>query len=238
MLLNTAVKTIKRLSHRGDQAITSDQITTDIVACIMDARRDIIKDLPKEWLKKPATTPITTQVALRPAVYPLASDVQDTIKFWYVEGTAVYKLKRCLSDQEWFDAIYNYASSNNRPYWFRHIGLDANGLKQIELFPIESVSRTINYEYYKTVSTDMTVADINTEIPDVPTQNQDALWKGGLYYFLKQFDDPAQTVALSDYEKSLLGVNKSDQDGQDTTLAFTWGIQRSEPVGNNGVRIN
>lgn len=237
MLLNTAVKAVKMLSHRGDQAITVDQITTDIVACIMMARRDIISRLPKDWLKKSATVPLTCVPSTRPQCFDLATDVQDPIVFWYTVGTVVYKLKKVCSDYEWFSSVYNLSSSANKPYWYREIGPTTSQVKRIEIFPIPDIAYSINYEYFKTVATDMTTTDLNTEIPDIPTQNQDALQKGGLYYFLKSFDDPAQTQAEKDYQISLLQVDKSDQEDSDTALSFRFGVEYREPRGSNGMRI-
>lgn len=240
MTLLTAVNNVKKYGHKGDQTITTDDITSDIIGCIMDARRDIISRIPKKWLKKPAASPISTKKNLRPAVYSLASDVQDPIEFWYVEGTTIYHLQRALSDQEWFGRIYNFATAPNRPLWFREIGLDGSGNKQIELFPIELLDddvRKINYEYYKTVPTDMTVSNLNTEIPDVPGQLHNALWMGGLYFYMKAFDDPGQGVAKADYEAAMMNIDINDQNDADAQIALKWGVENLEPRGQNGIRI-
>ena len=106
-----------------------------------------------------------------------------------------------------------------------------------ELFPIPDTTYTIYWEYYKNVATDMTTSDLATEIPDIPTQNQDALWKGGLYYFYKMFDDTAQEIAYKDYKEALQALTNSDQNDADALLGFRWGVEFQEPRGANGIRI-
>lgn len=223
MLLNDAVKAVKRYSHRGDQSITSDQITIDIVAALEDARGEVISRIPKRWLLKPAAVAITTSDG--DYTYSLASDVQEPVVFRYTDSNTDYVLKKIDSDKEWFGQIYSSTEPRSNPIYYREIGNDASGYRQIELFPIPDGAYTINYEYYK-IPADMTVADLSTEIPDIPSHLQDAVWKGGLYYFYKMFDDPAQAIALQDFQKALQGVDEADEADQDSNLRFRWDIGR------------
>jgi hypothetical protein len=223
MILLKMVNKIKRSSHRGTQSLTTDQITADIVDCINDARRDVIKLVPKESLRKDATSPIATVAST--TTYSLASDVAFPIVFRYTSGGKEYVLAKIQSEREFFEKWYSANSSNNKPLWYLPLGYDGSGNKQIRLWPTPDAVYSINYAYYKDpTGTDLTVSDLNTSFPDFPNYLQDAMWKGGLYYFLKGFDDPGQGVALSDYEKAKVGDNIAENDASDEGLQFKFDL--------------
>lgn len=231
MLLNTVVKTVKRDSHRGSQSITTDLITTDIVACVNRALRDIEKLLPKRFWWKKGTIALTAGVAGTPAVYSLPSDLNEPSTLYYTVSNTYYLLKKVDSDIEWVKNIWNPLTPTNNPYLYREIGLDANGYRQIELFPVPGQSITLNVEYYKLKATDLTTANLTAEVPDIPDKYQDAVEKGALYYFLKGFDDPLGQTAKADYSEALMALEIGDERDEDSLLQMRMGLVRYELPG-------
>ena len=226
MLLNVIVKSIKRKSHRGDQSVVTDQITTDIIACVNEALREVVRMIPKQFFFKQSTVAVTAGVAGTPAVYSLASDVQEPIAFWYTSNGAFYKVNKINSDREWFSGVWDPVTPINLPYHYREIGPDSSGYKQIELFPIPNSSITLNYEYYRTKTTDLDSNDVSEELPDLPDYVQDVVEKGALYYFLKGFDDPAGEVAKRDFEQAKLDYENADEKNADTLPALRFQRKR------------
>lgn len=227
MILNTVVKSVKRKSHRGSQAITTDQITIDIVACVNESIRDCQKLIPKRYWFKQGTIAVTTGVVGTPAVFSLPSDCQEPILFHYTDSNTLYRLRKIDSDDEWFN-LWNPIESLNKPLYFREIGSNSStGYKQIELYPISDANRTLNIEYYKTKGADLTVSDLATELPFIPDHVQDVIEKGALYYFLKGFDDPMGAVAKSDYEEAKMAMEVSDEKDLDSDLRLRWGTSQA-----------
>lgn len=230
MLLNTIVKAVKRDSHRGDQTVTTDQITTDIVACVNRSIREVQRMLPKRFWFKQSTVALTVGVAGTASTWSLASDVQEAIVFHFTSGNALYELTKIDSDREWIQRIWDPAAAVGIPRYYREIGPNSStGYKQIEVFPIPNGSFTVNYEYYKTRAADLTTADLATALPDVPDAYQDVIEKGALYTFLKGFDDPGQAVAKLDYEESKRDLDIADDRDLDTDLAFRFDIKPKYP---------
>lgn len=227
MLLNTVVKTIKRKSHRGSQTVTTDQITTDIIACINEAIRDVAKLIPKRYWFKQSTVALTVGVAGTPSLWSLASDCQELILAHYTSGTTVTRLAKLDSDAEWLDKIWNPNTVVGLPLYFREVGPAAStGYKQIEVFPIPNGSITLNCEYYKNKPSDLSSSDLSTEIPTIPDSVQDVVEKGALYYFLKGFDDSLQMVAKKDYEEAKLEMEIADERDLDSDLRLRWNMGR------------
>jgi len=221
--LNDIVKRVKLYSHRGDQAVTSDQITADILLAVSDANRDARKRIPKRWFHKKATPLVVVQGT---PTYALAVDVQEPIIFRYIDdNNDMYPLK-IDSDREWFERIFDNDHPEDLPDFYREIGQTAAGLKQIEFFPTPSKSITMEYEYYKNDATDFTTSDLEDEVSEVPEYLHDVLWKGGLYYFLKAFDDAGQVIAKADYAESLELMDQSDDSDQDTDLSWRFQTDR------------
>lgn len=236
MLVNTAVKSIKRKSHRGDQAVTTDRITLDILACLSEAIRDVSKLLPKRyWHKQGTALSLVLGTAGTPAVYSLASDVQEPIVFHYTDNGSLRTLIKVDSDAEWFKKYWNPAAEVGKPVYYRELGPDASGYKRIEVFPIPDGSISLNNEYYKVKGADLTTSDLQTEIPNIPDHVQDAVEKGGLYYFLKGFDDSLQGVAKADYMEAKSAMDQSDESDQDADLRLRWDISGPSPT--NSVRF-
>lgn len=221
MTLNDIVKRVKRSSHRGDQNITTDSITSDIVLCVNDARRDLVVDLPKDYLRKTGSFATSNGTG----TYSLASDVQEPQLFRYTTGGADYWLTKVPSEREFYKLLYSSSISNNKPRYYFDAGLDTNKARQILLFPTPDATYTINYTYYKDpTATELSTSDLNTEIPDVPSYVQNALWMGALYYFLKGFDDKLQGVAKSDFEQALQKSQNSEESDQDDDKRFRFDI--------------
>ncbi len=229
MLLNTIVKTVKRKSHRGSQTVTTDQITTDIIACINEAIRDVAKLIPKRyWFKQGTGLALTAGTIGTAAVYSLASDVQEPILFHYTLGNSITRLTKIDSDAEWIDKIWDPAGALGAPRYYRELGpATSTFYKQIEVYPIPDASYTLNNEYYKNKPTDLTTSDLASEITSVPDSVQDALEKGALYYFLKGFDDSLQMVAKKDYEDAKLEMEIADERDMDTDLRLRFNMGRS-----------
>lgn len=221
MVLNKIVKTVKRKSHRGSQSTTNDQITTDIVECVNEALREVCRMLPKQFFHKKGTPlSVTTGVVGTPAVYSLASDVQEPIVFWYNVNSNFFKLHKIPSDQEWVNGVWDPNGALEDPRFFREIGPDASGYKQIEIYPIPKQNLTLNYEYYRTKTSDLDADDLNTELPDIPDYLQDVIEKGALYYFIKGFDDAAGEIAKRDFEQAKLALEIADEQNADALPAL------------------
>lgn len=234
MLLNTIVKTVKRKSHRGSQSVTSDQITTDIVACINEAIRDVAKLVPKRyWFKQGTGIALTAGTIGTAAVYSMASDVQEIIQLHYTSGSSLTRLQKIDSDKEWIDKVWDPAGALGKPRYYRELGpATSTFYKQIEIYPIPDASYTLNNEYYKNKPTDLTTADLASEVTSVPDSVQDALEKGALYYFLKGFDDSLQMVAKKDYEDAKLEMEIADERDMDSDLRMRFNMMgRSNPQG-------
>lgn len=233
MLLSTVVKAVKRKSHRGSQSITTDQITTDVLACINEAIRDVSKMIPKRfWFKQGTAISLTSGVAGTAAVYSLASDVHEPISFHYTVNSTFYKLSKVDSDREWFDHVWSPTAATGLPTVYRDLGNNqSTGYRQIEIFPIPNQSISLANEYYKTKATDLTTSDLASQIPDIPDWCQDAVEKGALYYFLKQFDDPNQKIALADYEQAKLDLDEDDQKDQDSDLRIRFNVVKNTTPG-------
>ena len=142
--------------------------------------------------------------------------------FWY-NSSSKYVLTKVLSDQEWINQIWDPNAVVQKPRWYREIGPDSNGYKQIEVFPIPDASYTLNYEYYKTKGTDLTTSDLASEIPNLPDHVHDAVWKLALYYFLKGYDDPAQVRAKVDADEAKQQLEESDEVDKDADLRIRLG---------------
>ncbi len=228
MILNTIVKTVKRKSHRGSQAVTTDSITADIIACVNEALRDACKLIPKRYFFKQGT-PIALSVGTIavPAVYSLPDDCQELILLHYTANNSVYKLIKIDSDSEWIEKIWNINQTPNRPLYYRELGSDNSGNKQIEIFPIPDNTYSLKNEYFKVKPTDLTVSDISTEIPTIPDSVQDVVEKGALYYFLKGFDDNLQMVAKKDYEEAKLDMEIADERDADSDNRLRFNMMRS-----------
>ena len=219
MILNTLVKTVKRKSHRGNQAVTTDLITQDIIACVNEAARELARLIPKRywWAQSSFDTIIGTTGV--PAVYSLDPAVQEPIAFYYVaNGSVLYTMAKIDSDHEWLRGIWNPIMPPNFPRLFRQIGPDADNNKQIEIFPVANAIYTVKYEYYKIRHADLTVDDLASEVPNFPDWVQDAIEKGALYLFLKGFDDAGLLGAKTDYEEAKMALEISDEQNKDSDI--------------------
>ena len=231
---------VKDRSHRGDTAVTTDAITQQILRCVNDSRRELIRFVPKQFLRKDATSPL---VLTNPTVlYSLAHDVQEPIIFRYTLNNVEYILQRVESEREYYQMLFIRSQSPNRPFFYVEKGFDGSGNRQIEVYPTPDPiigPFTVNYSYFKDpTQTDITTSDLGTEFPDFPSYMQDAIWKGALYHFLKQFDDQGQVAAKVDYDAATLALNEAEDSDQDIELSLRWGFRKNyttDPV--TGIRL-
>ncbi len=224
MLLSNAVKRVKDRSHRGDIDVTTDAITEQILRAFSDTKRELIRRIPRRKLYKEDTISVVQSTT----TYSLASDLQEPIIFWYNFDTQYRMLKKIDSDREWIQQIFDPNASEQEPTHYREVGPDGSANKQIELYPTPNAAFTLNYEYYKTTNTEFTTGDLTSEIADIPEQLHDAMWKGALYKFLKNFDDvQGQQVAFSDYNQAILEYDAQEDEDHDSEMAFRFGIRGS-----------
>lgn len=204
--------------------MTTDQITTDIIACANEAIRDTYKLIPKRYFWKQATISVTPGTQGVPSFWSLASDCQEPIVFWYIwsPGNSQFQLSKIFSDMEWFSAVWNVNTTPYQPIYFRDIGLDVSGSRQIEIFPAANVPLTVNYEYYIKKPVDLNTGNLTQEIPVIPDLYHDIIAKGALYYFLKGFDDSAAQIAKGDYDGAKLAIEIADEQNQDGELSIRW----------------
>lgn len=235
MTLNDVIKRIKQYSHRGDKTVTTDLITTDCIMSVNDARRDIVKRIPKRYFWKEGASLSVVQGTTN---YDLASDVLEPIVFHYTSSSSLYILKKVDSDREWFATVYSPSAAQGKPSHYREVR-KSDGTKQIEVFPTPDASCTLENEYYKNpCATDLTTSDLATAVPDIPDYAKDALWKGGLYYFLKGFDDNAAQIAKLDYEQCLMALDVLDESDQDSDMQFRFGLSPTTTNSVNSFKVN
>lgn len=223
MILLDCVNRVKRLSHRGNQAVTTDQITQDIVDCMNDARREIIQKLPKHWLITLCQTPITTVQGTTD--YSLEQPLQEPLEFHFTFNNVLYVLKKVDSIREFDQTLFTPNVSQQYPRFYVELGPDSSGNRQIKVFPTPDQAYTIFYYYFKDpTQTDFTVSNLSIQVPDIPIYLHDILWKGALYYFLAQYDDLAMTQkAEKDYQEAFLQIEISENQEMDNELAFRYG---------------
>jgi hypothetical protein len=224
MLLNTLCNTVKRKSHRGSQSVTTDTITTDIIACANEAIRDVYKHVPKKYFHALGTVAVTAGTIGVPSTWSLDSSCQSPETFWYIwsPGNAQFTLSKVQSNAEWFHAVWNVNTSPYQPIYFRDLGLDTSGNWQIEIFPASNTALTLNYEYYIKKPADLNSSNLLQEIPVIPDLYHDVIEKGALYYFIKGFDDAAGETALKDYERAQEAMDEADDNNLDGDAAFRW----------------
>lgn len=227
MTLLDCVNRVKRSAHRGDQAVTTDAITQDIVDCMNDARRDIIRKLPKHWLIVYAT-PIPTVVDQ--VIYSLEQPLQEPLYFIYTFQNVTYNLQKIESEREFYQTMYSPTVSAQLPRFYVELGPDpSTGNRRIQIFPKPDQVYTINYAYYKDpTQADIVTTNLNIQVPDIPIYLHDVLWKGTLYYFLKKFDDmPGQQRAELDYTEAIMQADTSENMEADAEMAFRYGNRQS-----------
>lgn len=237
------VNRVKLLSHRGDQTITNDKITTDILNCINLSWEDLCQLLPRQAFRTDSIVNSTDIVTVQGIdIYSMVGNpypVQELIIVHYSFNGNNYNLQKIESEREFWNKFFYQSASQNRPYVYCPWGFDSNGVKQIRIFPIPDIAYTLHYSFYvDPTSIDFRTQSLTSNIPFLPTYLQFALWRGTLYYFLKAFDDPGQTVALADYEKAKVRQDISedaDMDG-DTQFRFdNMGNRFVDPV--TGIRL-
>ena|SRR5579859_2007552 len=225
MLLNDVVNRVKDRSHRGNVNITTDDVTAQILRAINDARRELIRFLPKQFLRKTSFITVSNPTI----TYSLASDCQEPLILHYTFQGVEYILKKIESEREFYINLYIFTQAQNRPFFYVDMGYDASKNRQIQIYPIPDLNGpyTVNYTYFKDPTmTDLGTADLAIEFPDFPSFMQDAIWKGALYHFLKNFDDPLQQVAKADYDASILALDIAENEDQDLELCIRWGMSR------------
>lgn len=245
MTILRAVNNVKLETHRGNQSITTDQITTDILACMNMAWEDLCKLLPRQAFRQDSSTNGTNIPTVQGTdIYALSGNtypVQELIIVHYVFNGNNYNLEKIESEQEFWRKFYYQSTSQQRPYVYCPWGFDNSTPrnKQIRLFPIPDQVYTIQYSYYVDPTTiDFTTQTLSSEIPFLPGYLQFALWRGAYYYYLRSYDDPAQTLALSEYTKAQIqqdAAEESDQDGNLQMRFDNMGNRFVDPV--TGIRL-
>lgn len=191
--------------------------------------------MPKDF----ARTASTVATVNGTSTYSLASDVQQIILLRYTTGGADYLIDRVPSQQEFYNKVYGSTVSNNKPRFYFQLGPDTNYYKQIQLFPVPDAAYTINYSYYRIIgATQLTTTNLNSEIPYIPKQYHDAVWKIGLYEFLKGFDDPYQARAKADAQEALAQIEQMQDLDMDDGGSFRFDTTRRDFRGPaTGIRI-
>jgi len=225
MLLNDAVKRVKDRSHRGDVDVTTDDITASILRALSDTKTELVRRIPRRKLWKQASPALV--VVQGTATYSLASDVQEPIIFQYIIDGSLRLPVKIDSDREWFQQVFSPSTGQQDPTHYRELGPDGSGNRQIEFFPVPKQAITVDYEYYRKTNQEFVTGDLTSEIPDIPEQLHDAMWKGAYAKFLKGFDDPGQDRAKLDYDRAMLEYDAQEDEDHDTDLAMRFGLNRT-----------
>lgn len=237
MTVNDAVKRVKDRAHKGDVNVTTDETTNQILRAMNDARREIVRHVPKQFLRKASSFTCTPGTG----TYALASDVQDLMYVRYTFNNADYFPRKVQSEREFYEQVYSSQIANNRPRWYFYAGRDSSGILSITLFPTPDQAYVMNYAYMK----DPTTTDIDntmfaSQIPDIISIYHDTVYKGTLYHFLKNFDDPLQEVALKDYIHALEDMDEDENEDADDDLQMRFDNGRfnyGDPNTSTGIKL-
>lgn len=239
MTLLDVVNRVKLFSHRGNQAVTTDQITSDILIAADVSYADLALKLPRQSFRQDgvaiSTVAGTDIYSITGTSYP----AQEYIAFHYLFQNVNYNLNKVESEQEFWHQVYSNNTPQMRPYCYVHWGFDGSGVKQIRLFPIPDAVYTINWSFYVDPTTvHLNTLALSTEVPFLPSYMQEALWKGALYYYLKSYDDQGQLIALQDYEKAKNMQDIAEDSAQDSNLQMRFDLG---PIGEidqaTGIRL-
>lgn len=230
MTLNAIIKRIKARSHRGDQSITNDSITSDIIMAIEDARKDITKLIPKDANR---TTGSFVGTADSAGPFSLASDLIEPIAFWYTISGQDYSLTKVPSEREFRKYMFSSTAVAGKPAYYFEAGPDSSGYRRIQTeVPFDSNAPTVNYSYYKDptktpliAGTAPTSVELITEITNIPNHLANALWVGGLAYFLQNFDDDAKTYWNQKFGQMLMGIEIDEESNPDEDQCFRWDVK-------------
>lgn len=175
--------------------------------------------MPREFRRATGTISAVSGTA----TYSLASDVLDPKIFRYAISNADYFLEKIDSEDDFYKHVFSTAGANSLPKYYFDAGVvsESDMTRRIIMHPTPDRSITINYSYYKTFATaELTTAELASAIPGIPAEFHNAVWKGGLYYFLKAFDDPAQQVAKGDFAEALAQIEVMEFKNTDKPAQF------------------
>jgi hypothetical protein len=244
MTLLDVINRVKQYSHRGNIAITNDAETQKIIDCINEAYWEMALQVPKQAFRTDSVINGTDiNIVANTEIYSLAGNpypVQELINVNYIFLTINYNVKKIESEQEFWRQFFVANASHNRPFIYCPWGFDANGVKQIRVFPIPDQSYTVHYEFFVDPTTvALTTANLNQQIPFFPSYLQRPLWKGALYYYLKGFDDVQMAqMAKMDYDQSRLQQNIAEDADLDSDLQFRYDMGRTRFVDPaTGIRL-
>lgn len=161
--------------------------------------------------------------------YDLPTDCQEPVLFRYNFNGADYFLSKVDSEREFYLNIFGTTVAPNKPLYFFDAGVNTStGARQVYIWPIADKSYTIFLTYMVDPSlTDLSISDLNSAVPYTPSYVQDVVWKGGLYHFLKNFDDVnGQATAKQDYEEAKQAMEIADERDLDSDIQFRMDIGR------------
>lgn len=161
-------------------------------------------------------------------LYDLPTDCQEPLLLRYNFNGADYFLSKVESEREFYLNVFGTTVAPNKPLFFFDAGVNqATASRQIYIWPIADIVYTVFLTYMMDPTlVDLTTANLSQAIPVFPSYIQDALWKGALYHFLKNFDDQMGQVAKADYEAAKLEVEIADERDLDSDLQFRLDVGR------------
>ena len=188
MTLQQATDFIKRLSHKGDVNVTTDDITAIIFDCINMARKEIQKDVPNRYL----TTTATATCTIGTTTLSLQTALLKPTYFRYTRNQVYTLLKRVADIRDFYTRFLTRSNVPNGPPT-HYVDRDCTELTGhvIEMYPPPDEAYVVTYGYLKPFTVEMLgTGQLTAQIADLPTQYHDAVAIGGLFYFLSSFDDP------------------------------------------------
>lgn len=161
-------------------------------------------------------------------LYDLPQDCQEPVLLRYNFNGADYFLSKVESEREFYLNVFGTTVAPNKPLFFFDAGVNqVTRCRQLYIWPIADKVYTMFLTYMMDPTlVDLTMVNLPTVIPVFPSYIQDCLWKGALYHFLKNFDDPLGAIAKSDYEASKLEVEIADERNLDSDLQFRMDVGR------------
>lgn len=235
MTLNDLVIRVKERTHRGNNLITSDDITAKIIRAVNDSRREVIRFVPKDWLRTQAPLVMT----LGDPRLDLPADCQELVLVRYKYNNQSYIPSKIATEREFYHSVFTLPEQHGKPNYYFDSGVNsATACRQITFYPIPDFAYLTEVLYMRDpTKIDLAVSDLATEIPDIPGYLQDVLWKGAKYHFLECFDDPNRPAAKQEYRECLIALDIADEQNLDDSDRFRMDSGSNHFNADNGIRL-
>ena len=139
-------------------------------------------------------------------------------------------MTRVDDERDFYHQIFRTGATEGLPIYYFDAGMDTGTTpqRQIIVSPTPDRSITLNVHYYANWTTEeLSTTELSDDLAkhQLPIQYHNTVWKGGLYYFLRSFDDPAMSLAFQDYTQALAQIDRLQNVNLDSPASFKMGKQ-------------